>query len=59
MPVLLAGSSYVFVAEIFAAVAECAIFAELFRGRWQWRDMAAITAANLSSFLAGRLLFGS
>jgi hypothetical protein len=58
MPVLLPGSIYVLVAELFAAVAECALFAELFRGRWTWRDMAAITAANAASFLTGLALFG-
>jgi hypothetical protein len=58
MPVVVPDRYYLLVAEIFAAVAECALFAELFRGRWVWRDMAAITAANIASFLAGLLLLG-
>jgi len=57
MPVLFP-YHYVLPSEIFAAVAECVLFAELFRGRWGWRDMAAIVAANLASFLLGVVLFG-
>lgn len=58
MPIVIPRPYYLLVAEIFAAVAECALFAELFRGRWVWRDMAAITAANVASFLAGLALLG-
>jgi len=58
MPVLFP-AHYVLPSEIFAAVAECVLFAELFRGRWLWRDMAAITAANICSYLVGVALFGS
>lgn len=57
-PAILPRPYYVPVAEIFAAVAECALFAELFRGRWNWRDMAVIVAANAASFGVGCALFG-
>jgi hypothetical protein len=49
---------YVLPSEIFAALGECALFAGLFRGKWQWRDMIAIVAANLASFLFGVVVFG-
>ena len=55
---VIAPDHYVLVAEIFAALAECLLFAGLFRGKWRWRDMIAIIAANLASFLAGVALFG-
>ena len=58
MPVVVPGPYYLLVAETFAAVAECALFAELFRSRWVWRDMAAIAGANVASFLAGLVLLG-
>ena len=58
LPALLPRASYVPVAEIFAAVAECALFAELLRGRWTWRDMIAIAGANVTSFLFGWAVFG-
>ena len=57
MPALLPGRN-VLPSELFAAVVECVLFAELFRGRWAWRDMAAIVAANAASFLAGIAIFG-
>ena len=57
MPVILPPPYFIVVAEIFAPAAECALFAELFRGRWTWRDMMAIVAANLASFLVGLLVF--
>ena len=47
---------YVPAAETFAAAAECALFKTLV-DRWEWRDMAAIVAANLASFAAGELLY--
>jgi len=56
IPIIVPHPYYMLVAEIFAPVAECALFAELFRGRWTWRDMIAIVAANLASFLVGLLL---
>ena len=58
MPVIIPDPYYILVSEIFAAVAECALFAELFRGRWTWRDMAAVAGANIASFLGGRVLLG-
>ena len=62
LPALFADSSravYLLAAETFAPAAECLLFWLAF-GREQtadgsslWRDFAAITAANLLSFLAG------
>jgi hypothetical protein len=57
MPVIFPGH-YVLPSEIFAALGECVLFASLFRRTWQWRDMIAIVAANLSSFLTGVAIFG-
>ena len=54
--------AYLVVAEIFAPVAECALFWTAFGARnepgraFMWRDFAAITAANLISFALGELL---
>ena len=59
MPVLIPGPYYILVSEVFAAVAECALFAELFRGRWFWRDMVAIIGANVASFVVGLFLLGA
>ena|SRR5215204_195346 len=66
LPTLFADSSraaYLAVAETFAPAAECALFWLAFGrekagektagGSSLWRDFAAITAANLLSFLAG------
>ena len=53
---------YLAVAETFAPVAECALFWAAFGERAElgrasmWRDFAAITAANLTSFLVGGLI---
>ena len=50
---------YLLAAETFAPVAECLLFSLAFhdgsaQSRWsRWRDYAAITAANLASFLIG------
>lgn len=52
----LTGRFYLPIAETFAPVAECVLFATLV-GRWKWRDMAAIVVANLASFVAGEMLF--
>ena len=57
MPVVFPGH-YVLPSEVFAALGECVLFAELFRGRWTWRDMIAIIAANLASLLTGVVIFG-
>ena len=52
-------AAYLVAAETFAPVAECALFWLAFGrekaadGPSLWRDFAAITAANLLSFLAG------
>ena len=65
LPILLANWSrpaYLVVAEIFAPVAECALFWLAFGEREQlwkpsfWRDMAAIVLANLASFGLGEML---
>ena len=62
LPALFADSSraaYLLAAETFAPAAECLLFWLAFgreraaEGASLWRDFAAITAANLVSFLAG------
>ena len=62
LPALFADSTravYLLAAETFAPAAECALFWLAFgreraaEGSSLWRDFAAITAANLLSFLAG------
>ncbi|HEX8501700.1 MAG TPA: hypothetical protein VF659_14040 [Pyrinomonadaceae bacterium] len=63
LPPLFAGSTrgaYLAAAETFAPAAECALFWLAFGregndapGSSLWRDFAAVTAANLLSFLAG------
>ncbi len=53
-----AGGFYVPVAETFAPAAECVLFATLV-GTWRLRDMAAIIAANLASWLVGPFLLRS
>jgi hypothetical protein len=53
---------YLLVAETFAPVAECALFWAAFGTRAElgrpsmWRDLAAITAANLASFGLGEMV---
>src|SRR5947207_263119 len=53
---------YLWVAETFAPVSECVIFWIAFGAQQEWlrpsmwRDMAAITAANLASFGVGLLV---
>jgi hypothetical protein len=63
LPLLFADSSralYLAVAETFAPAAECALFYLAFGGRGGGgatrRDLAAIVAANLLSFLGGEVL---
>jgi hypothetical protein len=65
LPLLFDSSSrfaYLVTAETFAPVAECALFWMAFGQRdepgrdFVWRDFAAITAANLTSFGLGELL---
>lgn len=63
LPPLFAGSTraaYLAAAETFAPAAECALFWLAFgevggERRALWRDFAAVTAANLLSFLAGEV----
>jgi hypothetical protein len=52
------GPFYVPIAETFAPLAECILFATLVR-TWRWRDLAVIVAANLASWLLGPLLLRS
>ncbi len=65
LPVLLGGfgrAAYLAVAEVFAPVAECALFWLAFGEegslgrRSTWRDFAAVTLANVLSFLAGEVV---
>lgn len=63
LPPLFAGSSralYLAVAETFAPAAECLLFYLAFGGRGSdgvtWRDLAAVVAANVLSFLVGEVL---
>ena len=65
LPLLFGNSSrfaYLVTAETFAPVAECALFWTAFGARDElgrpsmWRDFAAITAANLLSFVLGELM---
>ena len=65
-PILFEGRpewQYISVAEIFAALSECLLFALAFRDNRRWndrtliRDMAAVAAANVISFLSGEFIF--
>lgn len=66
LPLLLENHSravYLLVAEIFAPVAECALFWLAFGTATEagkrsiWRDFGAIVLANLASFLLGELSY--
>jgi hypothetical protein len=48
---------FLLVAEVFAPVAECALFWLAFGREARWRDFTAIVIANLASFVAGELIF--
>jgi len=56
-------TAYLLVAEIFAPVAECALFWLAFGSavevgkRSMWRDFATIVIANLASFIAGEISY--
>lgn len=51
---------YLLVAETFAPVAECILFAAVIGDpKTRWRDWPVIVLANLASFGAGELLFRS
>ena len=59
LPLLLVNQSrgmFLLAAEVFAPVAECALFWLAFGKESTWRDIAAIVVANLASFLLGELL---
>jgi hypothetical protein len=53
-------TQYLWVAETFAPLAECALFSLAFHKdvplRKRWRDWAVITLANLCSFIIGSYL---
>lgn len=60
LPLLLVNQSrgvFLLVAEVFAPLAECALFWLAFGKEARWRDFAAIVIANLASFLAGEVIF--
>jgi len=48
---------FLLVGEIFAPVAECALFWLAFGREARWRDFAVIVIANLASFLIGEIVF--
>ena len=50
-------STFLWVAETFAPVAECLLFWLAFGKESRWRDFGVIVAANLASFLLGTLIF--
>jgi hypothetical protein len=59
LPLLLVNQSrafYLFIAETFAPVAECALFWLAFGKEAKWRDFGVIVIANLASFLLGEIL---
>jgi hypothetical protein len=48
---------FLLVAEVFAPVAECALFWLAFGRESRWRDFIVIVIANIASFVAGELIF--
>ena len=48
---------FILVGEIFAPLAECALFWLAFGREARWRDFAVIVIANLASFLLGEVIF--
>ena len=50
-------SIFLLVAETFAPIAECLLFWLAFGKETRWRDFAAITIANVASFVAGEVIF--
>ncbi|HMO26944.1 MAG TPA: hypothetical protein PKB10_11805 [Tepidisphaeraceae bacterium] len=63
LPLMIADRTlYLIIAETFAPLAECVIFALAFQSRGmalslRWRDWGAIVVANLASFLIGWAIF--
>ena len=47
---------YLLVAEVFAPVAECALFWLAFGREARWRDFGVIVIANVASFLLGEVI---
>lgn len=48
---------FILVGEIFAPLAECALFWLAFGREARWRDFGVIVMANLASFLLGEIIF--
>ena len=48
---------FLLVAEVFAPLAECALFWLAFGKEARWRDFVAIVVANLASFVIGEVVF--
>ena len=60
LPLLLVNHSRAFfllIAEVFAPVAECALFWLAFGKETTWRDFGVIVIANLASFVVGEIVF--
>jgi hypothetical protein len=60
LPLLLVDHSrafYLLIAEVFAPVAECALFWLAFGKEAKWRDFAVIVVANVASFVVGEVVF--
>ena len=48
---------FLFVAEVFAPLAECVLFWLAFGREARWRDSAVIVIANVASFVLGEIIF--
>ena len=60
LPLLLIDHSRAFfllIAEVFAPVAECALFWLAFGKEATWRDFGVIVVANIASFVLGEVIF--
>jgi len=60
LPLLLVDHSRAFfllIAEVFAPLAECALFWAAFGQESTWRDFGIIVLANLVSFVGGQIVF--
>ena len=60
LPLLMVDQSravFLLVAEVFAPVAECALFWMAFGKETRWRDFGVIVIANVASFLIGEVIF--
>ncbi|HJP94820.1 MAG TPA: hypothetical protein VJ875_22855 [Pyrinomonadaceae bacterium] len=62
LPLLLVNHSRAFfllIAEVFAPVAECALFWLAFGKKATWRDFGVIVIANLASFVMGEIMWAA